>query len=136
MLFRRPIGPMHTGGSSDCQFSPSGSTDDTDTLKVYLRIGDADKTLYDHVGDISYGTFQPLTGVGYQAKWGSYPHSAPTIVDVRHGHFTCSVIPPYAIEVLTLPHAGSATDPTVARTAAQAYATQIAQLCHDVFATR
>src|SRR5580698_2661741 len=31
-LFTKPLAPMTTGGSSDCQFTPKGPVDDTDTL--------------------------------------------------------------------------------------------------------
>lgn len=132
-LFSKPIGAMTSGGTSDCQFAPRGSLDDTQALKVFLRIHDADKTLFDHIGDISYGRFRPLHGLGYTAKWGSTKDSAPTVVDVRKGVFTCTVIPPSDLSVLAVDHAGVAAHRAMTTTTAAAFAGKIGQLCRDVF---
>jgi hypothetical protein len=131
-LFRVRLGLMTTGGSSDCQFAPRGSTSDLETVRVYLRIHDGDKTLYDHVGDIDYGTFRELDGLGYQAKWAAGPGTAPTVVDVRDGSFTCTVIPPSDPEVTALRTSGGAGS-HVAPAQAASYALEIGALCRDIF---
>ncbi len=127
---------MTTGGASDCQFAPKGSESGIRTLNVYLRLHDGDKTLYDHVGDISYGTFRALTGLGYQAKWGSSGGGPPTVVDVRSSPFTCTVIPPTTEDDLTLDHPGLATDAPIDPAVAAAFARALGRLCTDIFATR
>ncbi len=132
-LFSRPLGPMTTGGGSDCQFAPRGTASDADILKVYLRLDDGDKTLFNHVGDISYGRFTPLTGLGYQAKWGSQGFGPPTVVDVRSGSFTCTVIPPSNEAATTLDHPGQETDAPIDRSASTAFARSIGLLCRDIF---
>jgi hypothetical protein len=135
-LFRKPLGQMTTGGGSDCQFAPRGSFSDADTLKVYLRRGDGDKTLFNHIGDIGYGRFTPLTGLGYQAKWASQRFIPITVVDVRKGSFTCTVIPPQNEAVTTLAHPGRATDQPVPRPIATAFARAVGTLCSDIFSAR
>ena len=102
---------------------------------MFLRIDDSDKgLLYNHVGDISYGRFAPQSGLGYQAKMGTTPRSPPTVVDVRHGNFTCTIIrrPRSPISPSRTPAVPS-TRPSP-EGAAQAYARKIGELCRDVFA--
>ena len=132
-LYRRPLAPMQLGGSSDCSFKPTGSTSDSDSLKVYLRIKDADKMLFNHIGDIDYGTFTAMDGLGGPAKWARRPGSPPTAVDVRRGSFSCTVIPPADLGVMRITTVGGTS---VAVPAAAAYARLAARICTDVLAGR
>jgi hypothetical protein len=126
-LFTEPVAPIQLGGSSDCAFYPRGGQALLDGVRVFLRIDDGDKTLWNHVGDRPYGRFRTLGGVGDHAKWGYQSGRLPSVVDARRGTFTCTVMP-------------SGTGPTYAEgsgaplTAARAYAVRLLALCSDVFA--
>jgi hypothetical protein len=136
-LFSRPLAALVLGGSSDCSFAPKRSFSDTETLRVYLRLHDADQTLWQHIGDIDYGTFAPLTGVGDQAKWAHRAGTGPTVVDVRTGTFTCTVVPASEPAAITMrPSGAGASAGHVPVAAARRYAVEVARICTDVFAAR
>lgn len=122
-LFRAPVGPIRLGGNADCAFAARGGDPDVAGIKVFLRIDDGDRTLWSHRGDRSYGTFRRLA---VNAKWGYLGGRLPSVVDVRRGAFTCTVIP--------IGTTGLAIPPGAPRTAARAFARRLLAVCGDVFA--
>lgn len=123
-LFTKPVAPIQLGGSSDCAFSPRGGQALLDGVRVFLRIDDGDKTLWNHVGDRPYGRFRAL---GATAKWGYESGRLPSVLDARSGTFTCTVMPSGSGSTY-------ATGSGAALTAARAYAARLLALCDDVFA--
>ena len=123
-LFTAPVAPIQLGGTSDCAFFPRGGNALIDGVRVFLRIDDGDKTLWLHRGDHPYGTFRTLAA---QAKWGYQSGRLPSVVDARHGTFTCTVIP-------TVGGTKFARTPGTALVAARRYAQRLLLLCGDVFA--
>ncbi|MGN6798021.1 MAG: hypothetical protein ACTHKS_07715, partial [Gaiellaceae bacterium] len=91
-LFTAPVAPIKLGGSQDCAFFPRGGNAFTSSVRVFLRIDDGDKTLWLHRGDHPYGAFRSLVGIAAHAKWGYQSGRLPSVVDARHGTFTCTVI--------------------------------------------
>jgi hypothetical protein len=126
-LFTMPVAPIQLGGSSDCAFHPRGGQALLDGVRVFLRIDDGDKSLWDHRGDRPYGRFRTLSGAGRQAKWGYQSGRLPSVVDARKGTFTCTVMPSGSGSTYAT---GSGTPLAAAR----AYAGRLVALCADVFA--
>jgi len=126
-LFTTAVAPIQVGGSSDCAFFPRGGNALANGVRVFLRIDDGDKTLWLHKGDHPYGTFRPLVGIAVHAKWGYQSGRLPSVVDARHGTFTCTVIP-------TVGGAKFTPSPGTALAAARRYAQRLLLLCGDVFA--
>jgi hypothetical protein len=126
-LFTAAVAPVQLGGSSDCAFFPKGGNPSTEGVRVFLRIDDGDQTLWRHRGDRPYGTFRKLVGITVPAKWGYLSGRLPSVVDARHGTFTCTVIP-------TVGGTRFTSFPGTALTAARRYALRLAALCSDVFA--
>lgn len=122
-LFTAPVAPIQVGGTSDCAFFPRGGNALVNGVRVFLRIDDGDKTLWLHHGDHPYGIFRPL---GAHAKWGYQFGRLPSVVDARHGTFTCTVIPTVGGTKFT-------PAPGTALAAARRYAQRLLQLCGDVF---
>lgn len=125
-LFKGAVAPIRLGGDADCAFSPRGGNPEAAGVKVFLRIDDGDRTLWDHRGDRAYGTFRRLATTDRLAKWGYEGGRLPSVVDARRGSFTCTLIPVGTVG-LAVP-AGSAL------TAARAYAERLLRLCDDVYA--
>jgi hypothetical protein len=125
-LFTSVVAPIRLGGSSDCAFFPQGSAGATG-VRVFLRIDDGDKTLWNHRGDRPYGTFRALTRSGLHAKWGYQGGRIPSVVDARKGTFTCTLIPFGSETAFALAHGSPLKS-------AQLYANGLLQLCADVFA--
>jgi hypothetical protein len=123
-LFTTAVAPIQLGGSSDCAFYPRGGQALLDGVRVFLRIDDGDKTLWNHRGDRPYGQFRALGG---KAKWGYETGRLPSVVDARRGTFTCTVMPSGG-------GSAYATGPGTPLAAARAYATRLLALCGDVFA--
>jgi len=127
VLFTTAVAPIQLGGSSDCAFYPRGGQALLDGVRVFLRVDDGDKTLWNHSGDRPYGRFRPLAGVGDHAKWGYESGRLPSVADARRGTFTCTVMPSGSGST----YAGGAGPPLAA---ARAYAVRLLALCADVFA--
>lgn len=127
-LFTAPVAPIQVGGTSDCAFFPRGANALTNGVRVFLRIDDGDQTLWKHRGDRPYGTFRSLAGIAAHAKWGYQSGRLPSVVDARHGTFTCTVIP-------TVGGAKFTPSPGTALAAARRYAQRLLLLCGDVFAS-
>jgi hypothetical protein len=125
-LFREGVAPIRLGGDADCAFSPRGTDPEVVGVKVFLRIDDGDRMLWAHRGDRPYGTFRWLSTTGRLAKWGYQGGRLPSVVDARHGSFTCTLIP-VGTSGLAIP-AGSAL------AAARTYARRLLALCDDVYA--
>jgi hypothetical protein len=125
-LFQGPVAPIRLGGSSDCAFSPRGTTPELEGVRVFLRIDDGDQTLWRHLGDRPYGTFRWLSTTGRRAKWGYDGGRLPSVVDARTGTFTCTLIPA-GTTGLAVPSGSPVA-------AARAYARRLLALCDDVFA--
>jgi hypothetical protein len=127
-LFTTTVAPIQLGGSSDCAFFPRGGSGFGAGLQVFLRIDDGDRTLWTHRGDHPYGRFRPLAVAGAQAKWGYQGGRRPSVVDVRHGTFTCTLIPAASGGPGFVGLAGPPL------TAARLFAERAVRLCEDVFA--
>ena len=126
-LFTAPVAPIQVGGTSDCAFFPRGGNALLNGVRVFLRIDDGDQTLWQHRGDHPYGTFRTLAGIAARAKWGYQSGRLPSVVDARHGTFTCTIIPTVGGTKFT-PSSGTAL------AAARRYAQRLLLLCGDVFA--
>jgi hypothetical protein len=124
-LFSGAVAPIRIGGDADCAFSRRGGNPEVDGVKVFLRIDDADRTLWLHRGDRPYGTFRWLAKTGRLAKWGYAGGRLPSVVDARHASFTCTLIP--------IGTAGLAVSRGPALAAARAYAQRLVALCDDVY---
>ncbi|HEY7398334.1 MAG TPA: hypothetical protein VH538_08535 [Gaiellaceae bacterium] len=124
-LFTHLPAPIQLGGSSDCAFAPRG--DPADEVQVFLRIDDGDQTLWKHTGDRPYGTFRQLTLAHARAKWGYQGGRLPSVVDARHGAFTCTLVPLQGGHGLAVPSGAPLA-------AARTYARRLLGLCADVFA--
>jgi hypothetical protein len=125
-LFTTAVAPIQLGGSSDCAFFPHGGSAFGAGIQVFLRIDDGDQTLWKHRGDHPYGQFRPLAVAGSQAKWGYQGGRRPSVVDARHGTFTCTLIPANG-------GPGFVGLPGPALTAARLFAERAVRLCEDVF---
>ncbi|HSX22638.1 MAG TPA: hypothetical protein VLE97_07710 [Gaiellaceae bacterium] len=125
-LFTGTAAPVRLGGDADCAFSKRGNDPEVAGVKVFLRIDDDDQTLWAHRGDRSYGTFRWISKTGRLAKWGYQGGRLPSVVDARHGTFTCTLIPT-GLAGLAIP-----TGPVLA--AARTYALRLLHLCDDAFA--
>ncbi len=127
-LFNGAVARIRLGGDADCAFSRRGSDPEVAGVKVFLRIDDGDRTLWNHRGDRAYGSFSWLSKTGPTGKGGYEGGRLPSVVDARRGSFTCTLIP--------VGTTGLATPAGPALADARIYAERLLALCDDVYAAR